>query len=130
MSQSPPTVLIIDDEHGVTTVFRLVLTRAGFKVLVAEHGEAGLESAERELPSLIFCDELMPILDGYETLLKLKNNPATADIPVIMMGGTHPQGLRNWVSEGAVAFVAKPFAIAEVMALIRRLVTSESTPAR
>jgi len=129
MRQSARKILVIDDEPDVARVFVLILTRAGFKVQSATDGKTGCQLAETEGPSLIFCDERMPGFDGYATLKQLKENPATADIPVVMMGGTHEHGIRDWRSEGAVSFVPKPFPVTQVLALARKLVREESTPA-
>lgn len=128
MRPSPPAVLVIDDEVGVSQIFALLLKRAGYTVFVAANGEAGIGLALQELPRLIFCDERMPVLDGYGTLKKLKENAQTAKIPVIMMGGTSEEGMRDWAREGAAGFLSKPFQVKQMITLVQEW-TKEQTPA-
>jgi putative two-component system response regulator len=130
MHQNPHTILIIDDEPTVARILRTLLQRAGFTSLTTGDGEKGYELAVAQSPSLIFCDERMPGLSGDETLQKLKANPATAHIPVIMMGGSGFNGLRDWTSAGAVGFVAKPFQMTDVLSLVRRILLEDHSPAR
>jgi DNA-binding response OmpR family regulator len=126
--QNPTTILIVDDNPDVSDVITIFLTRVGFRTLAAKDGEAACEMAERETPSLIICDERMPGMDGYSTLLKLKGNTNTAQIPVIMIGGTDINGERDWQSYGAASFLPKPFQLPELLARVRETLLLPQLP--
>jgi DNA-binding response OmpR family regulator len=121
--QNPHTILIVDDNPAVSDVLVLLFTHAGFNVLRAEDGRCGCAVAEEQLPSLIICDERMPRMDGYSTLLRLKATASTAHIPVIMIGGTDVNGERDWPSCGAASFLPKPFKFSELLAVVGRVLS-------
>jgi PleD family two-component response regulator len=88
MSAKHRAILIIDDNPDVPLVLKLILEAKNFTIWEAENGEIGCEVAVAKIPALILCDEQMPRLDGLQTLRRLKSTPATAAIPVLMIGGT------------------------------------------
>jgi len=130
MNQLPLTILVIDDEAGVRRTLSLLLSRSGFKVIDVGTGDEGLEVARREIPSLIFCDERLAGEDGYGVLRKLKADALTRPIPVIMIGGTCENGISDWQGEGAASFLAKPFEVTELRALVHRLTAPEQSSTR
>ena len=79
------TVLVIDDDAGARDLIARALAKEGFRVEVATHGKAGLEMARALRPQVITLDVMMPGMDGWAVLTALKADPATADIPVIML---------------------------------------------
>jgi len=78
-------VLVIDDDDSVHDMLYRLLSREGFQVEIAENGESGLAMAFEQKPDVIVLDVLMPGLDGWDVLTRLKNNPETASIPVVML---------------------------------------------
>ena len=82
---SAPEVLVIDDEPEATDIIREYLTAAGYRVCVAFSGEEGLKMARKSRPAAITLDLMMPGMDGWEVLQKLRSDPRTADIPVIIV---------------------------------------------
>ncbi len=78
-------VLLIDDEIATLEMFALRLERSGFEVLRAQDGPSGLELAVKTIPDLIFLDLRMPVMDGFEVYERLKREPITANIPVIIL---------------------------------------------
>ncbi len=79
-------ILIVDDEEDVRAVIQLGLEmQAGWKVLNANSGEEGIKTAASQQPDVILLDLMMPDMDGITTLKKLKNDPKTQQIPVIVM---------------------------------------------
>ena len=78
-------ILCIEDDPDMIDYIRLILTKAGYEVIGAEGGEAGLEAMRREAPDLILLDLMMPGMDGAEVLLHKKEDPAIRDIPVIAL---------------------------------------------
>ncbi len=105
-------ILIIDDEEWLREMMRLALARKGFEIIEAENGIIGIEKARKELPDLILCDVNMEKVDGYRTLSSLRNEPATAAIPFILMTGlADTAGMRHGMELGADDYLAKPFTI-------------------
>lgn len=112
-------VLIVDDQPVTLKLLLAFLERCGFTVLVATGGEEALVLIEETRPDIILLDIMMPVLDGYETCRLLKDNAATADIPVIFV--TALANLEDKVKGfdvGAVDYVTKPFQLEEVLARI------------
>ena len=78
-------ILVVDDEVYILHILDFSLGAEGFDVLTANNGEEAIAKAVQELPDLIVLDIMMPVLDGYETLRRLKREPKTKDIPVILL---------------------------------------------
>lgn len=92
-ARSDTTVLLIEDDAIVAEIYRLSLTRAGFKVLVASNGELGMQRATESIPDFIFLDIRMPKMDGVEVLRHLASLDATRGIPVVMMSNFDDRAL-------------------------------------
>lgn len=111
------TVLLVDDHPTNIGVLLDYLSEADLKVLVAQDGESALEQVAYASPDIILLDVMMPGIDGFETCRRLKDNPATQDIPVIFM-----TALTDTVDKvmgfeiGAVDYVTKPIQHEEVLA--------------
>ena len=120
MAQNPPTVLVVDDHPEVSTVVTLCLSNAGYQVFQAEDGEVGLELALRERPAIILLDEFMPRMNGQVLLAKLKENPITAHIPVIVIAGSGIADELEWQRRGAFALLAKPFQFHELLEIVEK----------
>ncbi|MBD2161026.1 hybrid sensor histidine kinase/response regulator [Limnothrix sp. FACHB-1083] len=113
-------VLIVDDTPTNLDVLSLTLSNSGFEVAIATSGERALQQVARCLPSLILLDVMMPGLDGFETCLRLKENPETAQVPVIFMTAlTDIKSKMRGLEVGAVDYITKPFHTKEVLARIR-----------
>ena len=103
------TVLIVDDTE--TNIDILVDTLGeDYDIAVAMDGESALEAVEEEPPDLILLDIIMPDMDGFEVCKRLKDNPETADIPVIFLSAlTEAHEKQKGLELGAVDFLTKPF---------------------
>ncbi|TVQ09601.1 MAG: response regulator [Leptolyngbya sp. DLM2.Bin27] len=113
------TILVVDDTPMNLEVLFDFLSHAGFKVLFAEDGESALETAHYATPDLILLDILMPGLDGYETCRRLKENEATASIPIIFLTAlTETTDKVKGFALGAVDFITKPLQYEEVLARV------------
>src|SRR5215471_11096810 len=105
-------ILVIDDEEWLREMVHMALHQKGFDVVEAANGSLGVEMARKELPDLILCDVNMEKMDGYLTLSYLRNEPATASIPFILMTGLADQaGMRHGMELGADDYLPKPFTI-------------------
>jgi len=103
-------ILSIDDSRMVHMVVSKTLKPLNVEVLTAANGQEGIEKAEREKPDLILLDATMPVMDGLEALIALKANPATKDIPVVMLSADVGQDHIDRAKKlGAISFITKPF---------------------
>ena len=103
-------VLVVDDEDDIRELCRVNLEFEGFDVIDARDGRTALDCAARQRPDVIFLDLMMPEMDGWEVLRRLKEDDATAHIPVVMLTartGEEDQ-MRGW-QEGILEYVSKPF---------------------
>ncbi|OHB22884.1 MAG: hypothetical protein A2939_04140 [Parcubacteria group bacterium RIFCSPLOWO2_01_FULL_48_18] len=82
---NPPLILLIDDEAQIRDLYSTKLQSAGFEIVQAVNGMIGFELAKQKNPDLILLDMRMPVMDGAETIMKLKEDPATKDLKVIFL---------------------------------------------
>lgn len=109
------TVLVVDDEPDLRFVIRRFLERAGHRVNVAGDGAAALRSCEQARPDLVITDLMMPVMGGIEFIERLRAEPATAAIPVLVLTS-------DWqVPADADAVLSKPFQPVELIAVAERL---------
>jgi CheY-like chemotaxis protein len=115
------TVLIIEDEKLIIVSTQMVLEAAGFRVESAMNGEDGITKAREQKPDLILLDIMMPGIDGWETLTRLKRDPATGTIPVIIFTAReHSRGHQKSAEMGAADYFRKPFEPDELIELVER----------
>ena len=115
------TVLIIEDEKLIIVSTQMVLEAAGFKVESATNGEDGITKAKGHTPDLILLDIMMPGIDGWETLTRLKRDTATAHIPVVIFTAReHARGHQKSTDMGAADYFRKPFEPDELIDLVEK----------
>jgi CheY-like chemotaxis protein len=106
-----PKVLLVEDNKLTRMVSERSLAKAGYRVVSATDGEEALEVAARENPDVVLLDMMLPKLSGPEVLQRLKRNPATAKIPVIVLTGLSQKNQARLLGDGAKAFVEKGAAL-------------------
>ena len=84
-------VLVVDDERGIRELLGDILERAGFEVIQAASGTAGLRQVWRESPDVVVLDVIMPNMDGFEVLRQLRGSPSTQDLPVVLLTALPPE---------------------------------------
>ena len=125
-----PSILIVDDAPDNIDALRHTLTGRGYRTLVANRGSEALALARRQHPDLILLDVVMPGIDGLETCRQLKQEAATADIPVILMSSRNEaEDVVAGFDTGAADYIAKPLRMAEVCARVRAQLTQHDTQA-
>jgi CheY-like chemotaxis protein len=103
-------ILIVDDEPDIVRLLAARLRVNGYETVTAFNGSDGVEVALKEHPDLILLDILMPVMNGYQTLEKIKANESTKDIPVIMVSAKAQAEDKDMAkAKGAFDFVPKPF---------------------
>jgi two-component system alkaline phosphatase synthesis response regulator PhoP len=120
-------ILVVDDEEDIIELLRFNLSREGFQVSSASSGEEALRLVRSEMPNLILLDLMLPGIDGLEVTRRLKNDPNTKDIPIVMLTakGEEPDIVAG-LELGADDYITKPFSprilVARARAVLRRKV--------
>ena len=133
-------ILVIDDEAAIRNVVGVLLRQAGYDVTDAEHGLSGIAMARSEKPDLILLDLMMPVVDGFEVLKLLREDPVANRIPVIILTAKiDAASERACMDLGAVDYIKKPWGPQEIeervaMALgypelVKRQATDPTQPA-
>ena len=121
MSTVPRTVLVVEDKASLTQMLKFLFLSKGLKVEIAYNGREALEKAGSLLPDLILLDIMMPEMDGFQVLVKLKENGATSQIPIIMLTARKSKEDMQKAKElGAVEYITKPFKAVEVVDKVLR----------
>ncbi len=113
-----PTALVVDDAPDIRLLADLVLTMAGFTVRAAASGRDALHMLARvNLPDIVLLDVQMPEVDGWETLCRLRSDPRTAELPVVLctVKGLPEDTLKGWTL-GCDGYLGKPFDISDLVA--------------
>ena len=121
-----PTILVVDDNNDIRQYERTLL-EAKYFVLEARNGEEGFEIAKKEIPDLVICDVMMPVMDGMEFCAKMKATVATSHIPVVMLTAKNLDEQRTeGYAQGADSYITKPFHSAVLLARIDNLLKSRA----
>tara|TARA_Y100000310_G_scaffold85265_1_gene82108 strand:+ start:25485 stop:25853 length:369 start_codon:yes stop_codon:yes gene_type:complete len=115
-------ILFIEDESALQETFGEVLKQEGYEVVKAMDGEAGLEMAKTQKPDLILLDLILPKLHGFEVLKKLKGDPETKEIPIIVLTNLEDmKDIENAIELGATTYLVKVnYSLDEVVSKIKK----------
>src|SRR6516162_7864867 len=117
-----PKILVVDDEPEAVELVEFNLKQAGFDVLTAADGAEALKKAHAALPSLVVLDLMLPEVDGLEVCKMLRRDPATANIPIVMVTAKAAEIDRVLGLElGADDYLTKPFSPRELVLRIKRI---------
>ncbi|HSX05057.1 MAG TPA: response regulator [Candidatus Saccharimonadales bacterium] len=124
-------VLIVEDDQLMSRMYMRVFTFEGFEAQLAENGQAGLDKLKEFTPDIILADMMMPVMNGEEMLEKLKANPATQGIPVIMLTNlADPQAAEETVAKGALQYIVKSkYSPQEITALVKDVLAKQKPAA-
>lgn len=120
----PNKILIIDDDIDTLHLVNLMLQKEGYHIVTATNGKEGMLKMSKEIPNLIILDVMMPEMDGYEVSRLLRQNPKTADVPILMF--TAKSQLDDKVAgfeSGADGYLTKPTHPTELLAHIKTLLS-------
>jgi len=121
MNAEAKTVLVVEDKASLTQMLQFLFLSKGLSVQIAYNGQEALEKVTSIVPSLILLDIMMPQMDGFEVLEKLKKDPATSNIPVIMLTARKSrEDMQRARDLGAVEYITKPFKAVEVVDKVLR----------
>jgi DNA-binding response OmpR family regulator len=125
----PIKILIAEDEPVAREFLEYVLRQEGFAPILASDGDMAWNMARREHPALILLDVMMPFMDGFEVLRRLKESTDLRRIPVIMLTAcTGDSDTQVGFEIGATDYVEKPFSIAKLLARVRKALRESGTP--
>ncbi len=115
-------ILVADDEAPVRNLVCELLAEAGFRTVAVSDGDQVADQAIKHQPALIILEVMMPNMDGYTTLTRLRGHPLTKDIPVIVLTGQAEPVYRTLsAGVGAVAHLTKPFSPHQLTGTVRRV---------
>ncbi len=116
-------IMVIDDDQGIQQVVRIMLKNEGYEVITASSGQEGLGILEKKTPDFLFLDIMMPEMDGWEVLKKIKDNPKFKSIPVAMLTvkPLNKETLNNQGLEELVDYVTKPFTLEDILQTLKQM---------
>jgi two-component system, cell cycle response regulator DivK len=113
-------ILVVEDQEDNRRIIRDLLASAGYDLIEAADGEAGVRLAETERPDLILMDIQLPVLDGHEATRRIKSNPELSTTPIIVVTSYALSGDDvKAVEDGSDSYIAKPFSPRQLLAKIR-----------
>ena len=121
-----PTILLIEDDPLSAGLVELTFSSKGYQVLTASNGLQGLNVAHTTFPDLVLLDLMLPGMDGFEVLNRLRHDPQTADVPVVILSAK-PQSTDKRTADrmGADAYLNKTYEDAELLDVVRSLLEEE-----
>ena len=127
MSEIPGPILIIEDIPNIRDLLEVTLRYKGYKVISAANGEDALQIIHEQLPVLIITDVLMPRMDGFSLAQKLRTDPLTRKVPIIIMSATYlaPEDKDFALRLGIVRFIEKPIDTEDFLLTIAEVLTNE-----
>src|SRR5574341_894527 len=118
-------ILVVEDIPNILQLLEVTLKFKGYPVITAANGQEALECVEREHPALVITDILMPKLDGFALVQKLRTNPRTNDIPIIFLSATFvtPEDKAFAIRLGVARFLEKPVDTEEFLLSVAEVLT-------
>ena len=118
--------MVVDDDPDLVTLFRAILEQKEFNVMCAYDGLQVFAGLEKQKPDLILLDIMMPEMDGFEVLRRLKAAPETSSIPVILLSALNQiKDISTGYKMGADHYITKPFNNAHLMTVIDHLLSGD-----
>ena len=115
-------ILVVEDSVAQRAMISDLLKGSGLKVTVASDGVEAIEHIQQFSPDLVVLDIVMPRMNGYEVCRRLKSNPKTQNVPVVMCSSKGEEFDRYWgIKQGADAYIAKPFQPPELIGTVKQL---------
>ncbi len=117
-------LLLVEDDPDILILLQTTLMFNGYRVLTARNGYEGLEAIEKERPQIVIADIMMPKLDGFGLVNRMRIHPETRDIPVVIITATYiaPEDREFAQNIGATRFIQKPINLEDFLETVRQLV--------
>ena len=118
----PYTILVVDDEPSIVVPLQFLMEQNGYTVQVAATGEEAMDAIDRYRPDLILLDIMLPVIDGFEVCQAVREDPSRRDTKIIFLTAMgRDMDKAKGIASGADAYITKPFANAEVLETVGRL---------
>jgi twitching motility two-component system response regulator PilG len=122
MNMPSKKILIVEDEESLLKLESILLSSKGYSVVGVMDGKAALEEVKINRPDLVVLDIMLPEMDGFEVCRRIKENPATSSIPIVMLTAKKSSNdVERGKQSGAEAYITKPFKSAKVIEVIESL---------
>ncbi len=119
---STKRILLVDDEPDFVETVEFFLSGSDYRVFVAKNGKEALEQVRSQKPDLVLLDVMMPEMDGLETCKRLKNDPATNSIPIIMLTAKgRKEDVVDAIAAGSNSYIVKPFNLSDLIERIEKV---------
>jgi len=118
-------IMVIDDNKEVIELVEMILEVEGYKVIGVSNSLDAYNMAVKTKPSLIILDVMMPKMDGWQVLEKIKENPSTGVIPVILLSVRAEMEFKKGIETGVEAIMRKPFEPVELIEAVRKILEAE-----
>lgn len=116
-------ILVVEDEESLLKLESILLSSKGYNVTGVMDGKSALEEIATNKPDLVILDIMLPEIDGFEVCRRIKENPETSGIPVVMLTAKkNSQDVARGTEVGAAAYLTKPFKSAKVIEVIEGLI--------
>nr|WP_242593275.1 response regulator [Corallococcus exiguus] len=124
-----PVVLVVDDDPDILEALSEILEAEGFEIRRARNGKEALERLEPDPPHLILLDLMMPVMDGWEFAQRMRQKPAFAGIPIIVLSADRNVGSKA-KDIGAMGHLAKPFELNDLLSMVRQSLNPSADTSR
>ena len=119
-------ILIVEDEVSLLKLESILLTTRGYKVSGVTDGLKALEEIKKDMPDLVLLDIMIPGIDGFEVCRRIKADPVTANLPVVMLTAKKSSADQTrGIEAGADAYITKPFKSAKIIEIVEELLRKE-----
>ena len=131
MNEEQAYLLLVEDDPDILKLLNTTLTFKGYRVVTARNGKDGLDVIQGEHPAIVICDIMMPKLDGFGLVHRIRINPKTRDIPVVFITATYvaPEDREFALNIGATRFIQKPVDMEKFLTTVAE-VLKQGTPVR
>ncbi|HET9849316.1 MAG TPA: response regulator [Candidatus Dormibacteraeota bacterium] len=127
MISNPRKILIVEDDPTIRSMMRQMLERAGYKITEAEHGAVALQRIAQAQPDLVTTNIMMPVVDGPALIRRLRSNPDTMSLPILVVSGL-PEAAEY--SREANGFLVKPFVQDQLLTVVSSMIGSPDSDPR
>jgi len=129
MTETPGYILVVDDIPDILDLLDTTLKFKGYRVNTARNGQEALDAIQNEQPALVVADILMPKMDGFSLVHRLRLNPVTREIPVVFLSATYvaPEDKEFAIAIGVTSFVEKPVDIETFLPIISDILSKKKT---
>ena len=125
--ETNPTIVVADDDPDILNLVSKRLTKRGYRVITAVNGKEALELIRSRRPAAAVLDWMMPLLQGYDVCERIKADPSTAKVPVVLLTAKAAEmDIERGFRGGADDYITKPFDITELDLTLKRLIADET----